>query len=118
MRVIYKHENSILDTNDRRAKFYVNGRLRFMGDHYIAIKFFIQHSKEHPDVLKMFEKQLEQREKPKFVQSEREKKQKNIEIVLWKNQNQNPQLVQDAVTQKSLYTDAKITSHLFHNCNN
>ena len=74
MRVIYKHENSILDCNGRRAKFYVNGRLRFMGDHYIAIKFFIQHSEEHPEVLKMFEKQLEQREKPRFVQSEREKR--------------------------------------------
>ena len=94
--MIYKHEDSILDCNGRRAKFYVNGRLRFMGDHYIAIKFFIQHSKEHPDVLKMFEKQLEQREKPRFVQSEREKReQKNIEIVLWKNQNQNPKLVQE-----------------------
>ena len=74
MRVIYKHENSILDTNDRRAKFYVNGRLRFMGDSYVAMKWFIQHSENHPDVLKMFEKQLEQREKPKFNQSEREKK--------------------------------------------
>ena len=75
MRVIYKHENSILDCNGRRAKFYVNGRLRFMGDHYIAIKFFIQHSKEHPDVLKMFEKQLEQREKPKFTRSEKKAQQ-------------------------------------------
>ena len=74
MRVIYKHENSILDCNGRRAKFYVNGRLRFMGDHYIAIKFFIKHSEDHPDVLEMFKSQLEQREKPRFVQSEREKR--------------------------------------------
>lgn len=74
MRVIYKHENSILDCNGRRAKFYVNGRLRFMGDHYIAIKFFIKHSEDHPDVLEMFKNQLEQREKPRFVQSEREKR--------------------------------------------
>ena len=72
--MIYRHEDSILDCNDRRGKFYVNGQLRFMGDHYIAIKFFIHHSENHPDVLKMFEKQLEQREKPKFVQSEREKR--------------------------------------------
>ena len=75
MKVIYRHENSILDTNDRRAKFYVNGQLRFMGDSYVAMKWFIQHSDNHPDVLKMFEKQLEQREKPKFTQSERERKQ-------------------------------------------
>ena len=75
MRVIYKHENSILDCNGRRAKFYVNGRLRFMGDHYIAIKFFIQHSEDHPDVLEMFKNQLEQREKPRFAQNEREKRQ-------------------------------------------
>ena len=72
--MIYKHENSILDCNGRRAKFYVNGRLRFMGDHYIAIKFFIKHSEDHPDVLEMFKSQLEQREKPRFVQSEREKR--------------------------------------------
>ena len=72
--MIYKHENNILDCNGRRAKLYVNGRLRFMGDHYIAIKFFIKHSEDHPDVLEMFKKQLEQREKPKFVQSEREKR--------------------------------------------
>lgn len=72
--MIYKHENSILDCNGRRAKFYVNGRLRFMGDHYIAIKFFIKHSEDHPDVLEMFKNQLEQREKPRFVQSEREKR--------------------------------------------
>ena len=72
--MMYRHEDSILDCNDRRGKFYVNGQLRFMGDHYIAIKFFIHHSENHPDVLKMFEKQLEQREKPKFVQSEREKR--------------------------------------------
>ena len=61
--------------NGNKGKLYVNGRLRFMGDHYIAIKFFIHHSENHPDVLKMFEKQLEQREKPKFTQSERERKQ-------------------------------------------
>ena len=77
MRVIYRHENSILDTNDRRAKFYVNGQLRFMGDSYVAMKWFIQHSDNHPNVLKMFEKQLEQREKPKFTQSERERKQED-----------------------------------------
>ena len=75
MRVIYKHEDSILDCNDRRGKFYVNGQLRFMGDHYIAIKFFIHHSENHPDVLEMFKNQLEQREKPRFIQSEREKRQ-------------------------------------------
>ena len=46
-----------------------------MGDGYVAMKWFIQHSDNHPDVLKMFEKQLEQREKPKFTQSERERKQ-------------------------------------------
>ena len=74
MRVIYRHENSILDCNDRRAKFYVNGQLRFMGDSYVAMKWFIQHSDNHPDVLKMFARQLEQREKPRFVQSEREKR--------------------------------------------
>ena len=74
MRVIYKHEDSILDCNDRRGKFYVNGQLRFMGDHYIAIKFFIHHSENHPDVLEMFKNQLEQREKPRFIQSEREKR--------------------------------------------
>lgn len=73
--MIYKHEDSILDCNGRRAKFYVNGKLRFMGDHYIAIKFFIKHSEDHPDVLEMFKNQLEQREKPRFVQSEREKRQ-------------------------------------------
>ena len=75
MRVIYKHENSILDCNGRRAKFYVKGQLRFMGDHYVAIKLFIRHSEDHPDVLEMFKNQLEQREKPRFIQSEREKRQ-------------------------------------------
>ena len=58
-----------------KGKLYINGQLRFMGDGYVAIKMFIQHSNNHPEVLKMFEKQLEQREKPKFTQSERERKQ-------------------------------------------
>ena len=74
MKVIYRHEDSILDCDGRRAKFYVKGRLRFMGDHYIAIKYFIRYSEDHPDVLEMFKNQLEQREKPRFVQSEREKR--------------------------------------------
>ena len=87
-----------------------------MGDHYIAIKFFIKHSEDHPDVLEMFKNQLEQREKPRFVQSEREKRQKNIEIVLWKNQNQNPQLVQKGDAKDSS-TDAKITSQAFQKRN-
>ena len=48
-----------------------------MGDGYVAIKMFIQHSNNHPEVLKMFQKQLEQREKPKFTRSEKKENKKN-----------------------------------------
>ena len=40
-------------------------------------RMFIHASNNHPEVLKMFEKQLEQREKPKFTRSEKKDK-KNV----------------------------------------
>ena len=46
-----------------------------MGDGYVAIKMFINASNNHPEVLKMFQKQLEQREKPKFTRSEKKAQQ-------------------------------------------
>ena len=70
--MIYRHKNSELHTDDNgRSKFYINGGLRFMGDPYSAMKMFIDASNNHPEVLKMFQKQLEQREKPKFTRSEK-----------------------------------------------
>lgn len=69
--MIYKHKNIVLEKDTSKGKLYINGKLRFMGDGYVAIKMFIDASNNHPEVLKMFQKQLEQREKPKFTRSEK-----------------------------------------------
>lgn len=69
--MIYKHKNIVLEKDTSKGKLYINGNLRFMGDGYVAIKMFVDASNNHPEVLKMFQKQLEQREKPKFTRSEK-----------------------------------------------
>ena len=66
MKVRYRHKNSELHNENGRGKFYVNGRLRFMGDPYAAMKMFIAHSENDPNVLKQFEKQLEMREQVRW----------------------------------------------------
>jgi len=76
--VIYRHKHIVLDMNGSKGKLYVNGKLRFMGDGYVAIKTFLNASDNHPDVLKMFQKQLEQREKPKFTQSDKIKREEPV----------------------------------------
>jgi len=72
--VIYQHKNLTLDMNDNKGKLYVNGWLRFMGDHYVAIQMMLRFSENHPDVRHMFRHQLEMREKPRFTHSERSAK--------------------------------------------
>ena len=52
--------------NGRKAKLYRNGRLQFMGDHYVAITMLLRFSENHPDVREKFKTQLEMREKPRF----------------------------------------------------
>ena len=62
----YQHKDSELHTDNGRSKFYVNGRLKFMGDPYTAMKMFIAHSENDPNVLKQFEKQLQMREQVRW----------------------------------------------------
>ena len=72
--MIYQHKNLTLDMNDNKGKLYVNGWLRFMGAHYVAIQMMLRFSENHPDVRHMFRHQLEMREKPRFTHSERSAK--------------------------------------------
>ena len=57
--------------NGNKGKLYVNGWLRFMGDHYVAIQMLLRFSENHPDVREKFKTQLERREKPRFTETER-----------------------------------------------
>ena len=57
--------------NGSKGKLYVNGWLRFMGDHYVAITMLLRFSENHPDVRAKFKTQLEMREKPRFTETER-----------------------------------------------
>ena len=72
--MIYQHKNFVLDMNGNKGKLYVNGRLRFMGDHYVAIQMLLRFSENHPDVREKFKTQLEMREKPRFTETERNAK--------------------------------------------
>ena len=68
--MIYQHKNFVLDMNGSKGKLYVSGRLRFMGDPYVAITMLLRFSENHPDVREKFKAQLEMREKPRFAESE------------------------------------------------
>jgi len=68
---MYRHKNFVLDMNESKGKLYVDGWLRFMGDHYVAITMLLRFSENHPDVREKFKTQLEMREKPRFAESER-----------------------------------------------
>ena len=57
-----------------KGRFYVNGGLRFMGDSYTAMKMFIAHSGNDPDVMKEFRPQLEMREQVKWKKEDEKKK--------------------------------------------
>ncbi len=60
--MLYKYKNYVLDTEDGKARFYVDGRLMFKGDGYIGIQYMIKHCKSEK-VNSWFKAQLEQREK-------------------------------------------------------
>ena len=65
--MVYNFGNLILDLNNSaRAKLYKNKQLVFIGDGYIALKMFLKDSEYHPEVMKKFKNQLEQREKYKW----------------------------------------------------
>lgn len=62
----YSHKNIILDYATTRSKLYIDGRLMFLGDGYVAIKMFIEQSGNDPEVIERFKTQLEYREKHKL----------------------------------------------------
>ena len=77
--MIYKHKNIVLEKDTSKGKLYINGKLRFMGDGYVAIKMIIYASNNHPEVLKMFQKQLEKRDKPKYTRCEKKAQEEPLE---------------------------------------
>ena len=62
----YRHNNLELVMEDGRGWFYIGKQLMFRGSSYIALKMFITHSDNDPDIMDKFRKQLEQREKVTF----------------------------------------------------
>ena len=70
----YRHKNSELHSNNGRSTFYVDGFLKFMGDPYTAMKMFIAHSENDPNVLKQFEKQLQMREQVRWKKDDEKMK--------------------------------------------
>jgi len=71
IKVIYRHNNLVLDMDNGKGKLYVGNRLRFMGDPYVAITMMLRFSENHPDVRHMFRHQLEMREKPRFTKADK-----------------------------------------------
>ncbi len=98
MTVRYRHKNSELhiDTG-AKGKFYVNGGLRFMGDSYTAMKMFIAHSNNDPNVMKEFKTQLEMREQVKWkrdderMKEEERQKQESLKRETQRKQEQKKQ---------------------------
>ncbi len=70
--MLYKYEQYVLDIEDSKARFYVNGKLMFKGDGYVGIKYMIRHCKSEK-VNSWFKTQLEQRENVKWKQPKSEK---------------------------------------------
>ena len=50
--MLYKYKNYVLDTEDGKARFYVDGRLMFKGDGYIGIQYI--HLQKQQASLKLF----------------------------------------------------------------
>lgn len=71
--MLYKYEQYVLDIEDSKARFYVDGKLMFKGDGYVGIKYMIKHCNSEK-VNSWFKTQLEQRENVKWKQPKSEVK--------------------------------------------
>ena len=70
--MIYKLEDFVLDLNvATKAILYHKGQLVFMGDGYRAINILIRNVDNKEIARQTFSKQLSQREKPRFKDSEK-----------------------------------------------
>lgn len=61
--MIYTHENHQLILDKGQGIVYSNNRLIFKGFSYTAIVTFVKLTNNHPSVVEIFRKQLEQRQK-------------------------------------------------------
>ena len=59
--MIYKHDIYKLSIEGSRGAFYKDKKLRFLGDAYIAMKYFVEACKD-ADVTKKFKTQIATRE--------------------------------------------------------
>ncbi len=72
----YVYENLKLEQIYGKGSLFVNGRLVFKGDGYIAIKMFIHESGNAPEVIDKFKAQLNMREQLKWNKQQENNKNK------------------------------------------
>ena len=68
--MIYKFENLELDLSQGKGTLYVDNKLMFRGDGYVAIKQMIKMSNNNKKVMNLFRAQLSQREACRFSKSD------------------------------------------------
>ena len=68
--MIYKFENLELDLSQGRGTLYVDNKLMFRGDGYVAIKQMIAVSDNNNKVINFFHAQLSQREACRFQKND------------------------------------------------
>jgi len=68
--LVYEYENLRYVNRDNKGVLYKDGRILFIGNSWSGIIQFLQYSNNAPEVRNMFRSQLEQREKPRYTNSE------------------------------------------------
>ncbi len=68
--MVYEYENLRYVNRDNKGVLYKDGRILFIGNSWSGIIQFLQYSNNAPEVRNMFRSQLEQREKPRYTNSE------------------------------------------------
>ena len=72
MRLDYK--NCSIELDNSKGRVYRDGKLMFMGDGYIAIKFMLQWTDNAKEVQERFKYQLSQREQCKWTKRDEERR--------------------------------------------
>ena len=71
---VYTYGNFTFVNNYAKSTLYKDGKILFMGNSWSGIQTFLKATNNAPEVRAMFRQQLEQREKPKYANSEAQAK--------------------------------------------
>ena len=67
---VYTYGNFTFVNDYNKCTLYKDGKILFMGNSWSGIQQFLQYTNNALEVRNMFRQQLEQREKPKYTNSE------------------------------------------------